>query len=83
MKPKNMTHYERARKARDEYEDLTGMRPPHPNKKSDLDKLLVDVEFRRLAEILNDDETLDEPIQAEAPPVEPNNFYQRQFAVGK
>ena len=68
MKPKNMTHYERARKARDEYEALTGKRPPHPHKKADLDKLLVDVEFKRLAGILNDDVALDEPIQAEPPP---------------
>ena len=82
MKPKNMTHYERARKARDEYEALTGKRPPRPNKKADLDKLLVDVEFRRLAGILNDDAVLDEPIPAGPPPADPNNFYQREFAVG-
>ena len=84
-KPKKLTHYERARKVRDEYELLSGKRPPHPSKvadldklRVDLDKLRVDLEFERLVGILN--EVPDEPTPP--PPTEFNNFYQREFAAG-
>ena len=51
-----MKHYEKAKFARGEYEMLTGVKPPYPRSTKDLNKLLSDVEFRRLGRILEDDE---------------------------
>ena len=49
-----MKHYERAKLARDDYENLTGIRPPYPKSKKDLNELLdslTNIEFQRLSEI--------------------------------
>ena len=49
-----MKHYERAKLARDDYENLTGIRPPYPKSKKDLNELLdslTNIEFQRLANI--------------------------------
>ena len=56
-----MKHYERAKLVRDDYESLTGVRPPYPRSTKDLNKLLSDVEFRRLGRILEDDEPASPP----------------------
>ena len=49
-----MKHYERAKLARDDYENLTGIRPPYPKSKKDLNELLdslTNIEFQRLTNI--------------------------------
>ena len=80
-----MKHNEQAKLARDDYKSLTGVRPPYPRSEKDLNKLLSDlsdVEFRRLARILNDDVLPADPIPARPPPAGSNSFYQKELAVG-